>query len=279
MDVESKSHQVELLNADHFNSRSSRQFLEGSPHLNHSVLRSLSLKLADQAMPSEREGRDSVTVLDLGAGEGALSEYYLSLGCKVTAVDVSDQLLDRLREKCAPLPGELKIVNSDVNRVLSDASGERFDIICACSFLHHIPDYSDLCAQAYGRLKDGGCFYTFQDPLIYKTLPKTAHLLQKVGYYWWRLFRGNYRRGIRTLIRRLRGEYRDDLLEDMAEFHVVRGGVDAEGIKAEWEKWGGKCEIVRYWSAHSCFFQGLGGKLDYQNYFGLLARRTMQSHE
>jgi hypothetical protein len=118
-----------------------------------------------------------------------------------------------------------------------------------------------------------GCLFTFQDPLRYDSLGWKAHRFDRMAYFWWRAFQGNYWRGLKTRARRLRGRYRDDLAEDTAEYHVVRNGVDQEAIARLLEGGGLKCEIRRYWSTQSGLFQALGQTLGLVNTFAVVAEK------
>jgi 2-polyprenyl-3-methyl-5-hydroxy-6-metoxy-1,4-benzoquinol methylase len=151
----------------------------------------------------------SLRVLDMGAGDGGLTLPYLSLGAQVVAADASEELLHRLREKANPHGSRLTILIGDIFQTLERLQAENcsFDIVCASSFLHHIPDYLRLCRCATPLVRRDGVFFTFQDPLRYDTLGRPTYAFDRASYFWWRLFQGNYVRGIKTRIRRLAGKF------------------------------------------------------------------------
>jgi SAM-dependent methyltransferase len=264
-----------VINQQYFREKYGKDFVEGSPHLKHASLSALCGQLATAALDRVKQGEASPKILDMGAGDGMLTLPYLALGARVVAADASDELLQGLREKASAHRDALTIMAGDIFITLKKLTSERsqFDIICASSFLHHIPDYLELCRCAAPLLRPGGVFFTFQDPLRYDTLKRSNYFLDRASYFWWRLFQGNYLRGIKTRWRRLSGTYRDDLAEDAAEYHVVRNGVDQAAIKELFDALGFECSLWPYWSTQSTLFQRLGEKLKLANTFGVIAQK------
>ena len=113
-----------------------------------------------------------------------------------------------------------------------------------------------------------GVLFTFQDPLRYDSVRGLTYCFDRISYFAWRLFQGNYLRGLKTRIRRAKGYYRDDLPEDAAEYHVVRNGVDQAALTALLRGAGLDCSLHRYWSTQSAFFQYVGTRLHLANTFG-----------
>ena len=125
---------------------------------------------------------------------------------------------------------------SDRVEVIFDESGEgilerdeQWDLAVIVSVLHHIPDYLRFCDRLSGLIAPGGGIFTVQDPLYYPRMSKVAHRADRAAYLTWRLFQGDYARGINTRLRRLRGVYDDTQPSDLVEYHVVRDGVDERG--------------------------------------------------
>src|SRR5690349_12248543 len=114
-----------------------------------------------------RARSSTITVLDMGAGEGALTLRYLEWGAHVTATDATPDLLKELQRKAATHRDRLSISAGDIFETLDRLAKEpgRFDVICASSFLHHIPDYFELFRRAIPLLSRHGVIFTFQDPL------------------------------------------------------------------------------------------------------------------
>ena len=264
------------LNRQWFSLLSETQFIEASPHLNHESLRQLFYSTAKEALTLAAAVHNPPSVLDMGAGDGALTVPYLELGAKVTAADVTVEFLESLQKKSKAYADSLTVLPGDIFETLRKlaAEGKQFDLVCASSFLHHIPDYLELCRLASRLVRRNGIFFTFQDPLRYDTLGKTERVMERAGYFWWRIFQGGYGRGLKTRVRRLFGIYRPDLAEDTAEYHVVRNGVDHLGVQSLLKSEGFECEVRPYWSTHSPLFQSLGRKLSLRSNFALMARRT-----
>ena len=264
-----------LLNEEYFSRVSEKEFVEGSPHLKHYDLAIRALNEARIIFEQVRQENDCPEVLDMGAGEGMLTLPFLEMGAAVTAADATRALLDVLAMRAAKFKSRLTLAVGDIFETLEQygKTGRRFDIICASSFLHHIPDYLKLCRMSAGLIRPGGTFFTFQDPLRYDTLDKGTYWFNRTSYFTWRLFQGNYVRGIKTRLRRLSGTYHNDLAEDMIEYHVVRNGVDQESIQKLFEAEEFTCEIQKYWSTQSTIFHRVGTKLGLSNTFAVIATR------
>ncbi|KKW09303.1 MAG: Demethylmenaquinone methyltransferase [Candidatus Kaiserbacteria bacterium GW2011_GWA2_49_19] len=107
-------------------------------------------------------------ILDAGAGTGRLAvELAKFPGAKVTALDVSAEMLDRLKKK-----------NQNIECVVGDAenlpfmSGS-FDVVLAAFLMVHLKDPRRFFDEAYRVLKDGGIFLATninqKDPPVVKT--------------------------------------------------------------------------------------------------------------
>jgi SAM-dependent methyltransferase len=94
--------------------------------------------------------------LDYGAGTGNVTHKLLSLGCHVTACDISRDSLRLLKHASAP--------GAPLETLQVDGSGEglpadHFDIITIYSVLHHVPDYLLLIQRLLRSLKPGGVIF------------------------------------------------------------------------------------------------------------------------
>jgi SAM-dependent methyltransferase len=272
--VDRKQHDIAAAaNAAAYNDELTRTCTELSPHIKHPSLKRLYEGLISDLYRRAAENSPEPKVLDIGAGEGSVTLPFLELGCRVTAVDLSPTQIGELERKCSGHAGRLETRCMDVTEYL-DSSSERFDIIVANSFLHHVPDYLGLIEKAVRLLRPGGQFFSFQDPMRYDTLPAAARVFSGAAYAGWRIFDGDVIRGIGRYIRRKRGVYLDDSPEDNTEFHATRNGVDQNAIAELLRAKGFDSEIVPYFSTHSPFFQRLGESLGVADSFGIVARRT-----
>jgi SAM-dependent methyltransferase len=258
---------IKLYDAD-----ATEKYIEGAPHVKHASVRSLYDKLVGQAYSYAERYQRPPRVLDLGAGEGSATLSFLELGARVTAVDISKSQLDGLAKKCRRYAGNLEIMCLDVNEACAKIT-ERYDIVVTNAFLHHVPDYLNLVQAADRLLSSHGLFFSFQDPLKYKTVRPIDKVFSNVAYFFWRISQGDVFGGLQRRWRRARGIYSAESKYDNAEYHVVRGGVDEEAIKAALEKNGHECAITKYFSTQSGTFQAIGQFLGIRNTFAIMARK------
>lgn len=103
-------------------------------------------------------------VLDAGAGTGRLSVKLYKAGAKVTALDISPEMLHLLGEK-----------NPDIERVEGDMEqmplpDDTFDMVFSTLALVHLKKIEPFMDEAYRVLKDDGIFVLvnihFRKPLI-----------------------------------------------------------------------------------------------------------------
>lgn len=256
-----------------YDAEATRQYIDGAPHVKHAALRLLYGRLVVEVFDSARTMSETPRVLDLGAGEGSVTLPFLELGAQVVAVDISSSQLQALRTRCAAHADRLETRCEDIQLTL-DGKGREFDIVVVNSFLHHVPDYLGMIRQACARLKPGGQFFSFQDPLRYDTIGRWPSLFIKLAYLSWRILKGDLVGGLKRRWRRSRGVYLEDSMHDNAEYHVTRNGVDQEAIRRLLLEQGFQCRIVPYFSTQSRFFQPLGTALGVKNTFAVIARRS-----
>ena len=99
---------------------------------------------------------------------------------------------------------------------------------------------------------------------------------ERAAYFTWRLAQGNWRRGLKTRWRRLRGVYSTAEVVDFEDYHVVRGGVDSEAIVKHLEERFSRVEVVCYWSTYARPLQRLGERMHLVSSFGILASGCKQ---
>ena len=92
-------------------------------------------------------------ILDVGAGTGRLATRLAKAGAIVTAVDVSEAMIERLKIKRLK---NIETVIGDAEALpFADAS---FDIVVAAFLIVHLKDPTRFFDEAYRVLKDGGIF-------------------------------------------------------------------------------------------------------------------------
>jgi len=263
-----------LANIVAYDSAAARRYIDGAPHVKHSSLKRLYGKLVVQVYEFAATHATHPKVLDLGAGEGSATLPFLEIGAKVTAVDASKRQLNELLNKYERFSNRLEVRCGDVNEFLK-SKNDSYDIIVASSFLHHVPDYIGLIREAITLLTPCGQFFLFQEPLRYDSLGRFTTAFNTLAYFSWRVFGGDLVRGFKRRVRRGRGIYLHDSLEDNAEYHVIRNGVDQDAITNLLKEKGFDCNLVHYFSTQSRIFQPIGASLSIKNTFAMIARRCM----
>ena len=105
-------------------------------------------------------------LLDIGCGLGEASVYFALQGAEVTALDISQQMLEvslQLAEKHGVTIKTVKSVAGELN--FSDGT---FDVVYTANLLHHV-DVAQSIQEAKRVLKKGGHFASW-DPLAYNPL-------------------------------------------------------------------------------------------------------------
>jgi len=247
-----------------------RAYVNGAPHLKHASIGGVYRSLVDMAVARSGRPAESLSVLELGAGNGLASTPWFEHRVRLTAVDSSEPMLRGLVEKARTFGLAPEIAVADALEFL-ESEGDRFDVITHVSMVHHVPDYLHLLGLSAERVRSGGSLLTFQDPLRYDRMAFPNHHLDRASYFAWRLGQGNLKRGLRTRWRRLRGVYSEAEVVDFEDYHVVRAGVDSEAIAELLRPSFEAVEVVSYWSTYSRALQALGERLRLVSSFGLLA--------
>ena len=196
-------------------------------------------------------------------------EPLLAYGCAVTATEMSRSSLDVLRDRYGNNDRFTAVLDPDGS--FGGLDNRVYGLVLFASVLHHIPDYRAAIDSAATRVLPGGSIVTLQDPLWYPTLRRSYAVLSRLGYIWWRLGQGNYRRGLATRWRRARGVYDETSPSDVVEYHVVRQGVDqrlVQGVLASKFK---SVRLIPYWSTQSPLWQRVGEAAGATNTFACVA--------
>jgi SAM-dependent methyltransferase len=242
----------------------------GTPHLAHPELRRWIVELISEVAQRAVSRGLPPRVLEIGAGDGAITEPLLARGFEVTATDVSRPAIDRL-ERAFGGNGRFKAVY-DAAGDTDEVEGGPFSAVFCVSVLHHIPDYLDFVRNVTERhLASDGSFFSVQDPLRYDTMSPAAHRFDRAAYLTWRLGRGNRLSGMVSLKNRLTGRLDPSRPGDMVEYHVVRNGVDERALQELLRSSFRDLRVVPYWSNQSRLAQRLGRRLGLQNQFALVA--------
>jgi SAM-dependent methyltransferase len=242
----------------------------GDPHLAHPELRAWIVRLVSDVARRAVSRRLPPRVLEIGAGDGGLTEPLLARGFEVTATDVSRHAVERLRGAFGGNPRFTAF--HDEAEDASGVEGGQFAVVLCASVLHHVPDYLWLAEKLIDQhLSPGGAFVSVQDPLRYDTMSPIAHRFDRAAYLVWRLGRGNRVSGLVSLKNRLTGRLDPSRPGDMVEYHVVRNGVDERALQALLEPSFEELRVLPYWSNQARLAQRLGTRLGLANQFALVA--------
>lgn len=254
-----------------FDQMAEERLINGSPHLKHQSLRRLHRELISRAADGPARPSGEIEVLELGAGDGLGSIHWFEMGVRhIVAVDPSAAMLKRYAARAATYGLKVEVASADADGFLQ-ATQLQFDVVSFASVLHHIPDYLASVRAAIHVLRPGGSLVTFQDPLRYDAMPRLHHLADRAAYLSWRTTQGELQRGLRTLLRRLRGVYSANEPSDYEEYHVVRNGVDSAAIVAALAPGFQRVREARYWSTPSTLWQAVGERLRFHTEFGIVA--------
>lgn len=101
--------------------------------------------------------RPGIRCLELGCGTGAFTSRLVESGCELVAVEISEALAERCRERVGDR-AEVVVGNIETGEGLDGA----YDAIVGVSVLHHVN--MDLClSNTFSLLREGGR-YAFSEP-------------------------------------------------------------------------------------------------------------------
>ncbi|AEG00078.1 class I SAM-dependent methyltransferase [Methylomonas methanica] len=115
------------------------------------IVRSLSLAIG-AAIRANVELNATMRVMDFGAGTGLITSQIADKVEKVTAVDVSRAMLDKLLAK-DDLQGKVEAL---CQNILEQPLSIGFDLIVSAMAMHHVEDTDKLVACFAAHLKPGG---------------------------------------------------------------------------------------------------------------------------
>lgn len=245
-------------------------YVVGSPHLRHAALFGRVDRAITEAIRTIVSRKGNCDVLEIGSGHGTFADSALVAGARVTVTEMSRASVEYLQKKFA---------NNSSVVILYDKDGDeafrlqrQYDVIIFISVLHHIPDYLGLVDRMIDELiRPSGAIVAYQDPLWYPRQSWTARVVSQACYFAWRITLGDWKRGLDTRVRRLRGRIDEGNVSDMVEYHVVRQGVDDQALKSMLASNFDAVRIDAYWSTQSPALQALGAGRFPPNTFGIVA--------
>jgi 2-polyprenyl-3-methyl-5-hydroxy-6-metoxy-1,4-benzoquinol methylase len=113
-----------------------------------------------RALVQELNITNQMSILDIGAGTGALSIELAAFCREITAVDISSNMLQILETK-ASKKGITNIRTSNSGFLTFDSSGKKYDRIISNVVMHHLPDFWKCIAlrRVHSMLEDNGLFF------------------------------------------------------------------------------------------------------------------------
>lgn len=239
------------------------------PHVRHAQIRSAVVRDLTGLVREARQRTGACQAIEIGAGHGTFTDTLVRAGARVTVTEASRASAEVIEQRFAGNP-DVTVVFDETGESALDAV-EGYDLAVCISVLHHIPDYLSFIDRLIDGLAEGGAFYSVQDPMRYSTMPASVHQAHHATYLLWRLGQGNYRRGLATRVRRMRGVYNDSPA-DLVEYHVVRDGVDQDAIETLLRARFEHVQMFTYWSTQSPTFERLGERAGFKTTFGFSAR-------
>ena len=94
---------------------------------------------------------ESMQVMDFGAGTGLITTQVANKVGKVTAVDISEAMLEKLAAK-NELKGKVEIV---CQNIIEQPIGTEFDLIVSAMAMHHVEDTDKMIKRFAEHLKPG----------------------------------------------------------------------------------------------------------------------------
>lgn len=122
--------------------------------------------------------------LDFGCGTGNLTNRLTRIGCDVTAADISKDCLEVVRARYG-----CNVVLLD-NGSTATLKNDSYDLVCAYSVLHHVPDYLSLLKELHRVCKPGGIIFIDHEksPMYWERLNDFADVYSRISRVNWRKY-------------------------------------------------------------------------------------------
>ncbi|MBD0334947.1 MAG: class I SAM-dependent methyltransferase [Cyanobacteria bacterium Co-bin13] len=108
------------------------------------------------------QARPETSFFEPGVGTGRIALPLVERGYAYTGADISEQMMDKLRQKLAGKPHRLTLVNADITTLPFEA--EVFDAAIAAHILHLVANWRQALAEILRVLKPQGVLIYFHHP-------------------------------------------------------------------------------------------------------------------
>jgi 2-polyprenyl-3-methyl-5-hydroxy-6-metoxy-1,4-benzoquinol methylase len=218
--------------------------------------------------------------LECGGGTGNLTLKMCARGWDVTVVDISEHMLDLLKEKALAKGYSPALVRSPIERFL-EASDKSFDLVAFSSVLHHLYSYPSVVEQAASHVRLGGLFYSNWDPTIPRSRFWTRTLDSiDIAAAKFMLDPGDFLPGIwrrtRKLFRSHDSQFSRPVVSagDLAEYHAKTGVDDAQILRLLQASGFSIVEHQRFATGRTIVVRFMNERLRLLESFKIIARRN-----
>ena len=94
-------------------------------------------------------------ILEIGCGTGQYTTKLAEQGYQITAVDISEKMMTRAREKIANLGYQVKWLNADITQIMDQL--EQYHGILSMSAFEFIPNPEEIIARLFEHIELKGC--------------------------------------------------------------------------------------------------------------------------
>jgi len=218
--------------------------------------------------------------LECGGGTGNLTLKMCARGWDVTVVDISEHMLDLLKEKALTKGYSPVLVRSPIERYLEATDGS-FDLVAFSSVLHHLYSYASVVEQAASHVRLGGLFYSNWDPLIPRNRfwTRACESIDIAAAKFMLDLRdvlpGIWRR-TRKLLRRHDSQFSRPVVwaGDLAEYHAKTGVDDSQILRLLQVRGFSIVEHRRFATGRTLFFRFVNERLRLLESFKIIAQRN-----
>ncbi len=121
-------------------------------------------------------------VLEIGAGNGFLTEALAGRARRTIAVELQEGMVRKLKRRVPPHPGKIEIITGDISSV--SAGGDIADVCLLYYSFHEIGDKPGAVANIGRMLKKGGLLAIYEPSVEVgeREMRKTVSMFEKNGY-------------------------------------------------------------------------------------------------